>query len=108
MARILPLEAERAGGQLEWLGERESLIFGHTTTSDLLARGLQNCISGLAEAIDALEKPGTSRVDRTIAGRLRALVASGGHTADIRRVPRSELAKFGVPRSSSIDRRRKP
>jgi hypothetical protein len=108
MTRILPIEAERAGGHLEWLGERERLIFGHTIASDLLAQGLQNFITGLAEAIDALENAGTSRVDRSIAGRLRALIASGGHTADPGRVPPSELAKVRAAGSSSIDWRRKP
>ena len=98
MVRLLRVESGRAGGHLEWLGERESLIFGHTIISDLLARGLQNCIEGLAEASDALEKPGKRRVDGMIAARLRALVASGGYTADPRRVPPSELAKARAAR----------
>jgi len=108
VSRVLPVEADRAGGRLEWLGERESLVFANTFASGILARGLQNCITGLAEAVDALEKPAGRLVDRSIAGRLRALIASGGHTADPGRVPPSELAKVRAPGSSSIDRRRRP
>ena len=101
VGRVLPVEADRAGGQLQWLGERESLVFANTFASGLLARGLQNCITGLAEAVNALEKPGTNRVARTIARRLRALIASGGQTADSRRVPPSELAKVRAGRRKS-------
>jgi hypothetical protein len=108
VSRVLPFEAERAGGRVEWLGERESLVFANTLASGILARGLQNCITGLAEAVDALEKLDTSLVDPSIAGRLRALIASGGHTADPGRVPPSELAKLRAAGSSRIDRRRKP
>jgi hypothetical protein len=107
VTRVLPVEADRAGGRLEWLGERESLVFANTFASAILARGLQNCITGLAEAVDALEKPATSLVDRSIAVRLRALIASGGNTADPGRVPPSELAKVRVAGSNRIDRRRR-
>jgi len=78
VGRTLPVEADRAGGHLEFLGERESLVFANTFTSALLARGLQNCITGLVDAVDALEKPGPKPVARTVARRLRALIESGG------------------------------
>lgn len=104
VGRVLPVEAWRAGGHLQWLGERESLVFANTLASGLVARGLQNCLTGLAEAVDALENPGTKPVARTVAWRLRALIASGGHTADTRRVPASELAKVSA---AGNDRRRK-
>jgi hypothetical protein len=105
VSRVLPVEADQTGARLQWLGERESLVFANTFASGLLARGLQNCITGLAEAVNALEKPGTRPVARTIARRLRALVASGGYTADPRRVPPSELAKAAG--SNGIEGRRK-
>jgi hypothetical protein len=47
--------------------------------TDLNTR-LQNCITGLAEAVNALEQPGTKPVGRTVARRLRALIESGGQT----------------------------
>ena len=50
-ARVLPVEAHRAGANLQWLGERESLVFANTFTSGLLARGLENCIAGLADEL---------------------------------------------------------
>jgi hypothetical protein len=94
--RVLPIDANRAGGHLQWLGERENLVFANTLHSGLLARGLHNCMAGLAEAIDVLEKPVNKPLATTIARRLRALIASGGQTADPRRVPPSELAKVRV------------
>ena len=90
IARGLPVEAHRAGAHLEWLGERESLVFANTFTADLLSRNLQNCITGLADAVDVLENGRAGASERTMARRLRALVASGGHTADHRRIPSSE------------------
>ena len=88
--RILPIEADRAGAQLEWLGERESLVFANTFMSGLLTRNLENCIAGLADAVDVLENGGSGRAAKPLARRLRALIASGGHTADSRRVPPSK------------------
>lgn len=89
VGRVLPVEAERAGVRLQWLGERESLVFANTFMSGLLNRSLQNCITGLADAVGVLESAGNGAAARTMAGRLRALVASGGYTADPRRVPPS-------------------
>ena len=106
VGRVLPVEADRAGGRLQWLGERESLVFANTFASALLARGLQNCITGLADAVGALENPGPTPVARTIARRLRALIASGGHTAEPRRVPLSELAKVRAVSSNDKAARR--
>ena len=87
VGRVLPVEADRAGGHLEWLGERESLVFANTFTSSLLARGLQNCITGLAEAVDVLEQPGAKPVAGAVARRLRSLIESGGQTSNSRRKP---------------------
>jgi hypothetical protein len=86
VSRVLPVEADRAGARLQWLGERESLVFANTFTSSLLTRSLQNCITALADAVDVLEHAGAGAAARTMARRLRALVASGGYTADPRRV----------------------
>ena len=85
--RVLPAEAERAGGRLQWLGDREDLVFANTLLLGLANRGLQNCVKGLAEAADVLENGSTRdpAAARSLAARLRALIASGGHTGDPRR-----------------------
>jgi hypothetical protein len=83
----LPAEAERAGGRIEWLGERESLVFANTQLLNMASEALENLASGLAEAVGMLEDGGARRpIARTVVRRLRALVASGGHTSDHRRV----------------------
>ena len=84
VSRVLPVEADHGGARLQWLGERESLVFANTFTSALLARSLQNCITGLADASDLLERADTA-AGRALAARLRALVASGGYTAQSRK-----------------------
>ncbi len=89
VSRILPAEADRVGGQLQWLGERENLVFANTFMSGMLERNLENCITGIAEAVGVLENGDRGRAAKLLAQRLRALVASGGHTADPRRVPPS-------------------
>ena len=43
-SRVLPVEADRAGGHLQWLDDRESLVFANTFISGLLARRLENCL----------------------------------------------------------------
>ena len=87
--RVLPMEAERAGGRLQSFGDHEDLVFANTVLLGLAERGLQNCIKGLAEAVAVLENNGARDrgAAKTLAGRFRALIASGGYTADPRRAP---------------------
>jgi len=87
VTRTLPVEAERLGGQLEWLGERERLVFANTLSGGLASKALQNCVEGLASAVDALENrsAGRRRAASAVARQLRALIASGGYTSDLRR-----------------------
>ena len=115
VGRVLPVEADRAGGHLQWLGERESLVFANTFASGLLARGLQNCITGLAEAVNALEQSGTKPVARpsrgdcerssdpvarpTIPGRLH-------HLSSGRSLPLAQTASMGDARPCVDGRRR--
>ncbi len=42
IGNVLPLEAERAGGHLEWLGERYRPVFADSMIRGLVERGLQN------------------------------------------------------------------
>jgi Domain of unknown function (DUF6968) len=46
VTRVLPLEADRAGGHLEWLGEREQLVFASTFSAGLSSAALQNLDRG--------------------------------------------------------------
>jgi hypothetical protein len=82
-SRVLPDEAERAGGHLQWLGERESHMFAHTFISRMLERHPENCIMGLADAVGVLENGGGERVAGPLAQRLRALFSSGGHMTEM-------------------------
>ena len=88
-SRTLPAEAGRVGAHLQWLGERENMVFANTFMSGMLERNLENCILGLADAVGVLENGGSGRAAEALAQRLRALISSGGHTADPRRIPPS-------------------
>jgi hypothetical protein len=88
-ANVLPLEAVDAGGHLEWLGERERLVFADTIARGLVGRGLQNMAAALAEAVEALEsRAKTSRSTTRLVSELAALVTSGGQTRDAKAVQR--------------------
>jgi len=86
---VLPTEAERAGGHIEWLGERESLVFASTLSLSMASNALQNLADGLARAVNMLENGGARRsaAVKKLAPQLRALIASGGYTSDHRRIP---------------------
>lgn len=89
-ASVLPLEAATAGGHLEWLGERERLVFADSIARGLAARGLQNMTAGLAEALAVLEAAeNRSPLTKRLAAELAALVASGGYTRDPKAIRRS-------------------
>jgi hypothetical protein len=100
---ILPLEAAAAGGHLEWLGERERLVFADTIARGLAGRGLQNMVTGLAEAVAVLESTENhSSLAKRLASELAALVASGGQTRDpkvIQRPSGKTLKPKGRPRA---------
>jgi len=109
VTHVLPVEAQRAGGHLEWLGERERLVFANTLSAGLASTALQNLVEGLATAVDALENV-TARhpaAVKEVVRQLRALVASGGHTSDPPRIPqpsnkRLERALTKKSRSAAI------
>jgi hypothetical protein len=86
IGNVLPLEAERAGGRLEWLGERYRPVFADSMIRGLVERGLQNMSDGLADAVADLESvglpPGGSAAKRL--AEYKALVASGGQTRAIK------------------------
>ena len=86
ISRTLPAEADRVDAHLQWLGERENVVFANTFMSGMLERNLENCITGLADAVGLLENGGSRRTARPLAQRLRALIASGGHTGAPRRI----------------------
>ena len=93
VTQLLPLEAERAGAQIEWLGERERLVFANTLSSGLAARALQNMVDGLAAVVNLLED-GHSRGSATskkLVPQLKTLIASGGYTSDPRCLPQPSI-----------------
>ena len=104
--RTLPAEADRVGAHLQWLGERENLVFSNTLMSGMLERNLENCIIGLADAVGVLENGDGTRAAKSLAQRLRALITSGGHTADPRRIPPSNrpLGRAGMHTSRAAKR----
>ena len=107
----LPAQAERAGGRIEWLGERESLVFANTRLLNMASEALENLASGLTEAVGMLENAGARRsVSRAVVRRLRALIASGGHTSDHRRVPApsNSALEADAPRRRAAQRERYP
>jgi hypothetical protein len=89
VTKALPVEAERAHGHLDWLGERERLVFANTLMAGLASRAAQNLVEGLAAAVDFLENGAGGRWvnGKPLARRLRALIESGGHTSDPRKLP---------------------
>jgi hypothetical protein len=99
VSRVLPSEARRAGGHIEWLGEGERPIFAHTDALAAASFAQQNLIEGLALAVSLLESessPGPLATAR-LAGSLRALVASGGWPSGTKRAagPRSGPREVG-------------
>jgi Domain of unknown function (DUF6968) len=100
VSRVLPVEAERAGGHIEWLGERERLVFANTLSLGLASTALQNLVEGLATAIDVLENgsAGRPRAAKKMVRQLRALIASGGHTSDPGHVPKPSNMRLETDR----------
>lgn len=85
VGNVVPLEADRSGGHLEWLGERYRPVFADTIVRGLLDRGLQRMSEALADAVADLESHGPPRGAQA-AKRLaefKALVASGGQVDEI-------------------------
>jgi len=107
---VLPAEAERAGGRIEWLDERESLVFANTLLLNMASEALENLVGGLAKAVGVLENRDTRHgaATRKVARQLRALIASGGYTSDHRRVPKpsNSALEADAPRRRAAQRER--
>jgi len=107
---VLPAEAERVGGRIEWLGERDSLVFANTLLLNMASEALENLAGGLATAVGVLENRGARRAvaTRKVARQLRALIASGGYTSDHRRVPQpsNSALEANAPRRRAAQRER--
>jgi len=107
---VLPADAERAGGRIDWLDERESLVFANTRLLSMASEALENLVGGLTKAVGVLENGGTRRAAaaRKIARQLRALIASGGYTSDHRHGPQpsNNALEAGAPRRRAAQRER--
>ena len=89
VTNVLPTDAWRARGHVEWLGERERLVFANTISVGLTSRALQNLVEGLLAAVGVLENgPGRGPAAKPLIRQLRALVISGGYTSDPHSLPR--------------------
>jgi hypothetical protein len=99
----------RAGGRIEWLGEHENLVFANTRLFNMTGEALENLVGGLTEAVGLLENGCARRAaPRMLARRWRALIASGGHTSDHRRAPKSSNGALlaDARRRRAVQRRR--
>jgi hypothetical protein len=72
----LPPHARHQGGSVEWLNERERIVFAESDSILRQWSTIANLIDGLAEAVAHLEK--TSSPPRSVLANLRKLVASHG------------------------------
>jgi hypothetical protein len=85
LQNTLPSLARRKGGEIEWLGEHERLVFAGSEQRMWQWTAVSNLVDGIADAIKALEaRPGAPKA---LPARLRALVASCG--ASTKALPRS-------------------
>jgi uncharacterized protein DUF6968 len=107
---VLPAEAKRSARRIEWLGERESLVFANTHLLNMASEALENLVGGLAKAVAVLESGGGRRpaIARRVSRQLRALIASGGYTSDLGRVPQPSNSALAAdaPRRRAAQRER--
>jgi hypothetical protein len=80
----LPSAARRHGGEVDWLGERERLIFADTEMLTMLQVGMANLVDGVAAAAAHIEKQ--PKPPKALLSRLRQLVASGGMSGPRKRL----------------------
>ncbi len=80
VTRSLPAAARRAGGHIEWLGERERLVFASTFLLEMYENALSNVIEGIKGAIPLLENPERDRgnIRRRVLLRLKTLDSNWG------------------------------
>lgn len=68
----------KAGGQIQWLGERERPIFAHTFLLETMEAAIKNLVDGLRAALDLLENAREGRTRRQTTKGLRRLAESSG------------------------------
>jgi hypothetical protein len=76
LTSTLPRRAKRAGAKIEWLGERERLVFAGTELRQQLERALEHSLTGVSLALDMLGRK--VPVDPKSLRDLRELVRTGG------------------------------
>jgi hypothetical protein len=81
--QTLPSLARRKRGQIEWLSERERLVFSGTDTIARQWHALKNLTDGLAQAVAHFERD--ARSPKGLVHKLRSLVASHGLSSRFKR-----------------------
>jgi hypothetical protein len=82
---MLPFDAKRAGGTVEWLGETERPVFGGTKQLEFYSETLNVLFEEIEAAVTQLEGPGEcEKARRAVAKHLRRAVDRTG----FRRNPR--------------------
>ena len=77
--RVLPAEARRLRGTVEWLGERKWPVFGGSDILEAQENAISNLTTALAEALFALEQSDTPRKPSSLPSRrLRQMIDRRG------------------------------
>jgi hypothetical protein len=98
VTRVLPAEAKRMGGRIEWLAERERPVFGQTFMLQVYEKAVSNLRQGLELAAPLIRGSAVSPAKRAkVEERLKRLVKTSGFQRI--RLPRTRRAARARARS---------
>jgi SAM-dependent methyltransferase len=90
--QMIPFEAKRAGGRIDWLGETEQPVFATTRMLELLEDAARHMRSGLCDAAAALRAESLQPARRAaLVARLDLLAETWGHRG--RRAAKRRVAR---------------
>jgi hypothetical protein len=75
---VLLSRSKRAGGVVDWLGDRERPVFAHTFIVEICESAIANLADGLRLACELIEHPGGTRRYQSQTDRLRKLTEARG------------------------------
>ncbi len=80
VTKILPFQAKKAGGKIEWLGERERPVFANTFLFEMYETALSSLVVGIQAGLRLLEGAGgsNSRRRERVLEKLRTLAVNWG------------------------------